>query len=147
MKMILSMFFVIGSLLLAGCSQNDIKNQVKWPVKDFTFTNQDGKQFGSSDLKGKVWVADFVYTSCKDVCPPMTFNLSTLQKKVKEKGIQNVKFVSFSIDPTVDTTEKIKKYAGEFNADFKSWTFLTGYSQDKIENFALKNFKALVKKP
>lgn len=136
-----------GMLLLAGCGKKEIENAVNWPIKDFTATSQENKPVSLKDLKGKVWISDFIFTSCADVCPPMTANLAKLQKKVKDEGLKNVEFVSFSVDPAVDTPEALKNYANQFGADFNNWTLLTGYSQEFIEQFALKNYKALVKKP
>ena len=131
-------------LIMAGCSQNPkTGNQ----IENFTFTDQNDKPFGLKDLKGKVWVADFVFTSCTTICPPMTHNLSELQKKIEKAGLKNVEIVSFSVDPTVDTPKALKDYAAKFDANQKKWHFLTGYSQDKIEAFAKDNFSAFVKKP
>lgn len=141
------LFLIISILLLSACGQNEIKDALNWPVKDFTFTDQNNKQFGSKDLKGKIWISDFIYTSCTDICPPMTANLVKLQEMIKQKGLKNVEFVSFSVDPTVDNPQALQAFAKKFGADTKTWTFLTGYSQKTIENFALKNYKALVKKP
>jgi protein SCO1/2 len=139
--------FLILTLLLTACGQKKIENAVDWSIKPFSVKNQENKSFSLNDLKGKVWVSDFVFTSCADVCPPMTSNLAKLQKKVKSDGLKNVEFVSFSVDPTVDSPERLAAYAKQFGVDFKNWSFLTGYSQDFIEQFALKNYKALVKKP
>lgn len=141
------LFLIISILLLSACGQKDIKDALNWPVKNFTYTDQNNKQFGSKDLKGKIWISDFIYTSCTDICPPMTANLVKLQEMIKQKGLKNVEFVSFSVDPTVDNPQALQAFAKKFGADTKSWTFLTGYSQKSIENFALKNYKALVKKP
>jgi len=134
-------------LVMSGCGKKEIENAVTWPVKDFTATSQDNKPFGLKDVKGKIWLADFVFTSCADVCPPMTSNMTKLQKQVKEEGLKDVEFVSFSVDPTVDTPEALARYAKQFGADFKNWTFLTGYSQEFIEEYASKTFKTIVKKP
>src|SRR4051812_48312794 len=112
-------------LVISGCGKKEIENAVTWPVKDFTATSQDNQPFGLKDVKGKVWVADFIFTSCADVCPPMTSNMTKLQKQVKEEGLKDVEFVSFSVDPTVDTPEALARYAQQFGADFKNWTFLT----------------------
>lgn len=139
--------FVITTLVLSACGQKKIENAVDWQIKDFSNTNQENQSFGLKDLKGKVWISDFIFTSCADVCPPMTSNMAKLQKMVKDEGLKNVEFVSFSVDPTVDSPETLARYAKQFQADFKNWTFLTGYSQQYIEEFALHNFKALVKKP
>ncbi|SMQ82246.1 protein SCO1/2 [Bacillus sp. OV166] len=138
---------VLTTLIMSACGQKEIENAVDWPIKDFTATNQDNKPFGLKDLKGKVWISDFIFTSCADVCPPMTSNLTKLQKMVKDEGLKNVELVSFSVDPVVDTPEVLTRYGEQFQVDFKNWTFVTGYSQEFIENFALKNYKALVKKP
>lgn len=103
------MLLLLSIVLLAACGKTipDAKN---WPVDDFTFTDQNGQSFGLSDLKGKVWVADFIFTNCETVCPPMTANMAKLQDMVKEEGL-DVEFVSFSVDPEVDTPEKLKEYA------------------------------------
>lgn len=137
----------VSMLLIAGCGKKVIENEVNWPIKDFSATSQEQKTVGLKDLKGKVWISDFIFTSCADVCPPMTANMAKLQKKVKDEGLNNVEFVSFSVDPAVDTPEALKNYATQFGANLKNWTLLTGYSQEFIEEFALKNYKALVKKP
>jgi protein SCO1 len=131
----------------AGCGNNGIKDAKNWPIEDFNFTSHEGKSLTKKDLKGKVWVADFVFTNCADVCPPMTANMAKLQDLVKEEGLKNVQFVSFSVDPTVDTPDALSEYGKKFNVDFKNWTFLTGYTQEEIEQFAMKNFKTIVKKP
>lgn len=123
------------------------KNAKNWPLQDFTYTDQDGKTFGLSDLKGKVWVSDFIFTTCVDVCMPMTANMAKLQTKLKDEGIKNVELVSFSVDPAVDNPEQLKMFSKNFNADLKNWHFLTGYKQEEIEQFALKNYKTIVKKP
>lgn len=91
---------VIGlfTIILAACGQSGIENALNYDVEDFNYTNQDNQAVGLSDLEGKVWIADFIFTSCETVCPPMTYNMSQLQDKVKEEGIENVEFVSFSVD-------------------------------------------------
>ncbi|GIN37963.1 SCO family protein [Heyndrickxia oleronia] len=131
-------------ILLSACS-NVKKSGDK--LNDFTFTDQDNKKFGLKDLKGSVWVADFMFTSCATVCPQLTKNMSDLQKEIKDKGYDDVKFVSFSVDPEIDTPKAMKDYAAKFDADFSTWHLLTGYSQEDIESFAKDNFQAWVKKP
>ncbi|MBT2656292.1 SCO family protein [Bacillus sp. ISL-18] len=134
------------TLILSACGK-EIENAVNWPIKDFTATSQQNKQIDLKDLKGKVWVSAFIFTSCADVCPPMTANMVKLQKKLKEENLKDVELVSFSVDPTVDTPEVLTHYAKQFGVDFNNWTFLTGYSQEFIEKFASDSFKTIVKKP
>lgn len=143
MKKSLYIVFLAVLLALTACSSEKRGH----PIKDFNFTDQDGKPFGLKDLEGKVWVADFVFTNCTTVCPPMTMNMSELQKKIKEEKLDDVHFVSFSVDPEMDTPEALKQYGESFGADFSRWHFLTGYSQKEIEDYVPKNFKAVVKKP
>ncbi|PLS16254.1 cytochrome c oxidase assembly protein [Bacillus sp. M6-12] len=134
-------------LMISGCGKAEVPNAKNWPVEDFSFTDQDGASFSKKDLKGKVWVADFIFTNCEDVCLPMTANMAKLQKKLKDKGIKDVEFVSFSIDPAVDNPKVLKEFGSNFAADFSSWHFLTGYEQEEIEEFAKKSFKTIVAKP
>lgn len=129
---------------LVGCS-NGIDYRLDWKVPDFTFTNQNEEAVSLEDYKGKIWVADFVFTSCSTVCPPMTSNMAKLKEKVEKEKL-DVEFVSFSVDPDVDTPEKLKEYGMKISKDLSNWTFLTGYSQQDIEAIAKDGFKILVEK-
>ncbi|KWW22380.1 photosynthetic protein synthase I [Peribacillus simplex] len=134
-------------LLLTACGSSGVPEAKNWDLEDFSYIDQDGKPFSKSDLKGKVWVADFIFTSCETVCLPMTSNMSKLQQQLKDEGIEDVEFVSFSVDPEIDKPDVLKKFGDQFNVDYKNWHFLTGYGQGEIEQFALDNFKTIVKKP
>ena len=139
-------FLLLFSLLLSGCGQG-IKDPLNWEIDEFTFKKQDGKDIGLEELKGKVWFADFIFTSCETVCPPMTANMTKLYQQLQEEGIEDITFVSFSVDPEVDKPDKIKEFMSRYELSSANWHFLTGYSQEKIEKFALNNFKTIVKKP
>lgn len=141
------LLIVISALLLSACGQKGIQNPLDYPVNDFTAVTQENKPYEKKNLEGKIWVADFIFTNCADVCPPMTANMTKLQKMVDEEELKNVEFVSFSVDPTVDTPEKLTEYAQNFGLKDDNWTFLTGYSQEFIETYAKETFKTLVKKP
>jgi protein SCO1 len=143
------MLFMLAAFIIfaAGCGNGELKDAMNYPVEDFTFTNQEGESVSKADLKDKVWVASFIFTNCADVCPPMTANMAKLQDMIKEEELEDVEIVSFSVDPAVDSPEALKEYGNKFNVDFKNWSFLTGYSQEEIEKFALESFKTLVKKP
>jgi protein SCO1 len=138
---------LMAVLLLSACGQKGIKDPLEYPVNDFKAVTQDNKTFEKKNLDGKIWVADFIFTNCADVCPPMTANMTKLQKMVEDEKIENVEFVSFSVDPTVDTPEKLTEYAKNFGLKDDNWTFLTGYTQEFIETYAKETFKTLVKKP
>jgi protein SCO1 len=89
----------------------------------FALTDQDGKPFGTEQLRAKVWVADFIFTSCPGACPQMTMRMGGIQKAVPDPRVH---FVSFSVDPERDTPDVLKKYAQTFDADPARWHFLTG---------------------
>lgn len=146
-KNILFIILTVVLVFVAGCGNGGLKDAKNYPIEDFSFTNHEGEAFGKKDLKDKVWVADFVFTNCADVCPPMTANMAKLQDMIKEEGLEDVEIVSFSVDPSVDSPEVLTEYGKQFNIDFANWSFLTGYTQEEIEKFALENFKTLVKKP
>lgn len=139
------MFLVL--VFLTACSAEDIPNAKNWDVAEFQFIDQEAKDFAKSDLTGKVWVADFIFTSCEDVCLPMTANMAKLQTMLKDEGIKDVELVSFSVDPEVDKPDRLQAYGNQFNADYTNWHFLTGYEQKEIEHLAFNSFKTLVVKP
>ncbi|MFD3450064.1 SCO family protein [Microbacteriaceae bacterium 4G12] len=141
-----ALLMILCLTFLASCSGSKIRDPLNWDVQSFQYINQDGKKFGLKDLKGKVWVANFMFTNCQTVCPPMTANLSRLQKMAAEEKL-NVQFVSFSVDPQKDTPEALKAFVQKFTDNTKNWNLLTGYTQDDITKFAKDNFRALVDKP
>jgi protein SCO1 len=112
--MIAVYFFII--LLLSNCREG-IKDRLNWQLENFSATTEEGKDISLAEVKGKAWVADFIFTNWATVRPPMTANMTELQGKLKEKGLE-VNIVSFSVDPTVDTPEKLKEYVLKFNGDF-----------------------------
>lgn len=147
-KLFFSAIFL--GILLTGCSlfgDTKYEGDFSYKVEDFSYTNQDGETVSLDDLKGSFWVADMVFTSCNTVCPPMTANMARLQKLLKEEGLDEVRLVSFSVDPEVDTPEMLKEFGDKFGADYSNWDFLTGYTMEEAEEFALKSFKSLVDKP
>jgi cytochrome oxidase Cu insertion factor (SCO1/SenC/PrrC family) len=98
------------------------------PVGDFSFTERSGQTIGRADLRGKVWVASFLFTRCCTGCPQITATLAQLQKELQ--GQRDVILVSFSVDPEHDTPKVLKDYAKEWGADPKRWLFLTGKQED-----------------
>ncbi len=133
------------ALLLSGCNSG-IEDPLNWEIEDFTFTNQDNEEVGLADLKGEVWLADFVFTNCTTVCLTMTPNMVDLQKQFKDEGM-DVRIVSFSVDPTVDKPEVLKSYAENYGADLASWDLLTGYAPEFLDRFAMDNFRTVARKP
>lgn len=101
-------------------------------IPDFKLTERDGRMVQAQDLKGSVWIADFIFTRCMGICPMMSSKMRLLQEKLKDQP--GVRLVSFSVDPEYDTPEILKKYAERFSADPQKWFFLTG---DKAQIYKL----------
>ncbi|MFC4411224.1 SCO family protein [Chungangia koreensis] len=136
---------VIGALLISACSSGGFEAETDWEVQDFSYENQRGETVSLDDLKGKVWLADFIFTNCTSVCPPMTFNLVGIQEKLIEEGVEDYQIVGFSVDPEVDKPEVLTDYLTKFNPpDETKWQLLTGYTMDEISKFAKDSFQAIV---
>ena len=93
-------------------------------VGDFSFVDQSSRTVTLAGLKGKTWVADFVFTRCAGPCPIVSKHMSDLAAKFK--GKPNLMFVSFSVDPDYDTPAVLAKYAKNYDADPNRWLFLSG---------------------
>ncbi len=111
-------------------------------VPDFAFTERSGRQVSLADLKGKVWVAQFFYTHCTDICPLTVPQMGILQLKYLNdpKFRSAVRFVSITVDPERDTPEVLTQYAEHFSADPNLWLFLTGDKRATIR-LAQRGFK------
>lgn len=159
LKKILLPAMLIMVLMLSACG-GGFKPDHKYKVEPFEFTNQDHEKLSNEDLKGEVWLAQFIFTVCTDACPPMMSNMFTLQQELQEKGVEDYKIVSFSIDPETDTPEKLQEYMESFVAltdeqkeklgvddeDLRDkWELLTGYDMKTIEKLAASSFKQVVK--
>ncbi len=105
-------------------------------IPAFSLTDTHGKKFTLDNLKGKVWVADFMYVHCTTQCPLMTKVMEKVQEQWKGKGIY---FVSFTMDPR-DTPGELAQYAKDYGADTNSWSFLTGNYED-VTRLAKNGFK------
>lgn len=103
-------------------------------VPEFIFKNQDDLTISNEDYKGKVYVVEFFFTSCPDICQVMNANMVKIQDEFMANP--NVGIASFTIDPSYDTPEVLKEYAGNIGAKKPEWHFLTG---DKSEVFKLSN--------
>lgn len=94
-------------------------------VPAFAFVDQAGQPFGSKSLEGQVWVANFIFTRCPNICPKFTAKMGSLQDKSASAAPQ-LKLVSFTVDPEHDTPEVLAAYGVKHKADFARWTFARG---------------------
>src|ERR1700761_5444182 len=102
-------------------------------IPDFTFVNQYGDSTGSKQLKNKIYVADFFFTSCPSICPIMERNMLNVYNAYKDTA--DIKIVSFTIDPRHDTVPVLKKYADKLGVTGNIWWFLRG-DKDKLYDMA-----------
>lgn len=110
-------------------------------LPEWRLVDQDGGAFGSSDLAGEVYVASFVFTRCATVCPRLTAELSRLERRYREEGVEGVRLVSFSVDPEYDKPERLRDYAASRGLDLERWRLVTGDEQEVrsvvVSGFAL----------
>ena len=117
--------------------------QKHWHVPDFALTERSGQTVRQADFAGKVWVADFFYTTCPGPCPMMTSRLSDVQKELGTEP--DLRLVSITIDPEKDTPAVLKLYAEKFQATDR-WFFLTG-DKAAIYTLARDGFKLPIAEP
>lgn len=108
-------------------------------VPDFSLTGRDGRAVSRADLLGKVWIADFIFTTCAGPCPVLSLRMRSLQKDIA-KYDGNVKTVSFSIDPTYDQPPVLQAYAKRHQADADLWWFLTCNDEQMMHDLVQKGF-------
>ena len=111
-------------------------------LPDFSLVERSGKKITLADLRGKVWIADFIYTHCTDTCPLQTADMAKMQDQ-KWINDNEVKLVSISVDPERDTPRVLSRYAARFKADGKRWLFLTG-SKEEIARLVEDGFRLTV---
>lgn len=107
-------------------------------VGPFQLTDQMARDFNSSQLSGKVWIADFIFTSCAGPCPTMSAVMRRFTEQLS--SVDQVRFVSFSVDPDRDTPERLAEYGVRFHADPSRWFFLTG-DKEAIYDLGEKRFR------
>jgi protein SCO1 len=107
-------------------------------VPQFSLVERSGKAITLADLRGSIWIADFIYTTCQDTCPMQTAEMAQLQKEWKDR--EGLKLVSFSVDPEKDTTAVLSRYADRYKADGQRWLFLTG-AKEEISRLVQAGFR------
>lgn len=138
---------VIASII-SGCSNYKFKPSTAYEIEDFEMTDHRGEKVTLDSLKGKPWIAMFIFTNCTTICSPMTVNMAKIQEGLIERGVEDYNIVAFSVDPKNDTPEALTEYLDFFGVpDESKWHLLTGYDQKFIEQFAKESFKTLVKAP
>lgn len=121
---LLSLFLSLGYQALLHRKQGGASLPVLRQIQPFSLTDASGKTVTREDLKGKVWVADFIYTSCPGPCPVETLRMKEIQDLVA--NLPDVRLVSISVDPGTDSPPVLGRYAEAHGANSAQWLFLTG---------------------
>lgn len=104
----------------------------------FSLTERSRQLIGLDDLKGSIWIADFIFTRCPGPCPLMSARMSKLQETFKD--VPSLKLVSITVDPEFDTCQVLSEYADVFQAQKGRWFFLTG-ERTRIHELAKAGFR------
>jgi protein SCO1/2 len=126
-----TIYFIMGAVILLGASASWVIQKanssydipILKPVPEFSFINQDGDPFTEKDLNNKITVLDFIFTSCAGPCPIMTHNMTGLYRSFSQ--VEEVQFVSITVDPDVDTQDILKQYAKINGVNDDRWQFIT----------------------
>ena len=109
-------------------------------IADFELINQNGKTVTHENFDGKIYVADFFFTTCPTICISMTDNLLKVQKEIQNNP--NILLISHSVTPKIDSVTQLKKYAIEKGVNDKKWHLVTG-DKKEIYNLARKSYLAV----
>jgi len=101
-----------------------------YAAPDFSLTDQNNNTVTTQSLRGRVWVAAFIFTNCAGPCPMMSQKMAQLQETVPDPRVM---LVSFTVDPQRDTPQVLRQYADTFGADHSRWLFLTGSEEQMME--------------
>jgi len=130
---------VAFAVYLLGC--DPVAEVPVWgTLPEFNLINQSAKPYGTRQLEGRPWIADFIFTHCPGRCPMLTREMSRLQTDLGGRGWDDVMLVSISVDPANDTPEALTAYAAKHGAKLDGWQFLTG-TRDGIWSLSVDGFK------
>lgn len=115
-------FYLFLNKMIPGFSEK--KLPILSDVQPFSFVNQDGRNITEKDVQGKVYVAEYFFTTCKGICPKLNANLAQIYNEYKNEP--DFFILSHTVDPGTDSVQRMKKYADSLGANSKNWWFLTG---------------------
>ena len=131
-------FVVIISLIFLIQMKKEPVLPVIGEIPSFYLVDQNDELFTLQNMEGKVWLADFIFTTCAGPCPIMTERMKTVQKDFKD--YENMRFVSFTVNPDYDTPEILSDYVDRNRIDTTTWSFITGNYED-IQSLLGEGFK------
>ena len=134
-------FFIVLVIAFVAYTYPKLKQPEKLPIiadnlghkiRPFAFIDQEGDTITNETVNGKIYIAEYFFTTCKGICPRMNENMSKVYEAYR--GNDDVLFLSHTVDPIKDTVEAMKSYSLRFDADPDQWHFLTGDKQELYNN-------------
>lgn len=133
--LVVTILFLIWRSQLAHLANRTVDSYGTLPA--FELVDQTGNKFGSAQLDGKIWIADFIFTSCPGPCPIISTRMSEVQHALRDVDVD---LVSFTVDPDKDTPEVLRTYAEKLKAQPQRWHFLTG-AKSALYDLSKNGFK------
>jgi protein SCO1/2 len=119
-------FYLILTRVIPGFGQKKV-DPITY-IRPFSFIDQDGRTFTEKNVAGKVFVAEYFFTTCKGICPKMNQNMKTVYTELQDE--KDFLILSHTSDPENDSAAKMKQYADSMGVDTKRWIFLTGNKKE-----------------
>ena len=136
MRIRLTLLCLCAAAVIAGACKREPELTRFYPLPDFSLTDQTDATVKLADLKGRVWIADFIFTNCPGACPMMTGEMRKLDHTLPKE----IRFVSITVDPSRDTPKALAAYAAEQGVTKDRWLFLTGDKQ-ALYDLCMNGFK------
>jgi protein SCO1/2 len=130
-------FAVLTLVFYLAIAKSIRKNDTVSVVQPFEFLNQDGQRVTDKDMEGKVYVAEFFFTTCPGICPRMNNNMRTVYDRFKDE--KDFRILSYTCDPERDSVAQLKKYSDSMKVNTKKWVFLTG-RKDSLYTLARNSY-------
>ncbi len=125
----------ISSKMVDG---KEVSDTVYATIPDFSYLNQDSVMVKSSEMKGKVWIADFFFSTCPTICPVMTTQMKRLNKMTEDLN-EHIQYISFSINPDYDQPSVLRNYIKHHGIEAKNWNFFTG-NEEETHQLGVEHF-------
>ena len=122
-------------------SIDEMGEQVPYYIDSFSLTDQNGETFTREDIGDKIFIANFFFANCPEVCPTINGHLKIASQKLETST--DIMFLSHSVDPENDTVAALRAYADKFEVNDNQWKFLTG-SKKTIYDLAINDYKAVI---
>lgn len=135
---ICGLFLIITVIKYSVGAQHSVPLPILGQVSHFSLYDEEGKPFTRENLQGKIWVANFFFTTCAGICPMMSAHMASLNRSFELE--KDVHLVSFTVNPEQDSPQVLSEYAKKFKANTQKWHFLTG-SREALTEIAVQSFK------